>query len=357
MPDYMHHHTKSHGLPALPHHPIPHHGAALPPAPLLHTPGYVMHYLPYDNYVPVHAETLANPPPVPHHPGAAHQLVPGTHILPETNFLPLPAPHPEVRSLRGARVRRSPQPQGQSFASAFLNPIDPDIKIPSTSSFSSLADLDYYDTDPSPLVSTSSKLSHNPQIHLPINNDLLSNIDKFIDPKYPLDKSFSSSSSETKQQFNPPQNLVPTLRSYPRTVGTPTPNRQTTTPSPRSSMLPSWVFPSDNKRDLSQVSATPYPKSTYFDPTPPPLTNLASDPLTNPLASLPTSLTSWDRQGSELLSLLNSVNINNIPTQLTMLSKPELKIKLWMTELQDLLKCENNHEFVSPAGGKWKIKS
>merc|ERR1719458_2373451 len=120
MPDYVHqHHTKSHGLPLLHHEPHPHPG----------DPGYVMHYLPYDNYVPMHHETLEHPPPVAHHPGAAHLLVPGTHVLPAGDFLPLPGPlsslpphpgHPEVRSLRGARRKRSPAPQGQSF---FSNPI------------------------------------------------------------------------------------------------------------------------------------------------------------------------------------------------------------------------------------------
>ena len=64
MPDYLHQHPHAKSLP--PHH----------------DPGYVLHYLPYDNYKPVHPETLAHPPPVPHHPHAAHMLVPGTHVPP-----------------------------------------------------------------------------------------------------------------------------------------------------------------------------------------------------------------------------------------------------------------------------------
>jgi hypothetical protein len=76
-------------------------------------PGFVLHYLPYQSYKPVHAETLAHPPPVPHHPHAAHMLVPGTHVLPD--LLPH-NPHPEVKSLhdpfRGARQKRSPQTKG-----------------------------------------------------------------------------------------------------------------------------------------------------------------------------------------------------------------------------------------------------
>jgi len=69
-------------------------------------PGYVLHYLPYEDYEPHHSESLAHPPPVVHHTGAAHILVPGTH--------PLPA-HPHVKSLdpfHGARVKRSPTDSG-----------------------------------------------------------------------------------------------------------------------------------------------------------------------------------------------------------------------------------------------------
>ena len=81
-------------------------------------PGYVMHYLPYENYQPVHPESLARPPPVPHHPGAAHILVPGAHPLPAIHA---PPAHPDVRSLadhhhlphHGAkRVKRSPPSPG-----------------------------------------------------------------------------------------------------------------------------------------------------------------------------------------------------------------------------------------------------
>ena len=70
MPDYLHGHP---------------HAKSLPPA---HDPGYVLHYLPYDNYQPIHPETVAHPAPVPHHPHAAHMLVPGTHVP--------PAPHHHV---------------------------------------------------------------------------------------------------------------------------------------------------------------------------------------------------------------------------------------------------------------------
>ena len=82
MPDYLHGHP---------------HAKSLPPA---HDPGYVLHYLPYDDYQPVHPETLAHPAPVPHHPHAAHMLVPGTHVPPGPHHLPMiphgfvtPVPH------------------------------------------------------------------------------------------------------------------------------------------------------------------------------------------------------------------------------------------------------------------------
>jgi len=69
-------------------------------------PGYVMHYLPYEDYTPHHPESLVHAPPVPHVAGAAHILVPGTHVLPELRM-----PHPHVRSMNlhhGARSKRSP---------------------------------------------------------------------------------------------------------------------------------------------------------------------------------------------------------------------------------------------------------
>ena len=69
MPDYLHQHPHAKSLPAP------------------HDPGYVLHYLPYENYQPHHPETLAHPPPVPHHPHAAHMLVPGTHVPPPAHHL------------------------------------------------------------------------------------------------------------------------------------------------------------------------------------------------------------------------------------------------------------------------------
>eukprot|EP00090_Calanus_glacialis_P002870 TRINITY_DN12111_c0_g1_i5.p1 TRINITY_DN12111_c0_g1~~TRINITY_DN12111_c0_g1_i5.p1 ORF type:complete len:786 (-),score=129.26 TRINITY_DN12111_c0_g1_i5:897-3026(-) len=145
MPDYIEHHQP--------------HSKGLPP---LHSdPGYVLHYLPYDNYQPVHQETIAHPPPVPHHPEAAHMLVPGTHVLPQPTLLPhpelpphpsllpqqhnvrpphpnlLPQPdllphnphnaHPHVKSLsfdpfRGARQKRSPQSDNGQESEILLLP-------------------------------------------------------------------------------------------------------------------------------------------------------------------------------------------------------------------------------------------
>merc|ERR1712154_390886 len=61
--------------------------------PPVHDPGYVLHYLPYDNYQPVHPESLAHPAPVPHHPHAAHMLVPGTHVPPVPLLGVSPTPH------------------------------------------------------------------------------------------------------------------------------------------------------------------------------------------------------------------------------------------------------------------------
>ena len=75
-------------------------------------PGYTLHYLPYDDYVPHHAESIAHGPPVPHAPGAAHILVPGTHVLPELR-MPHP-PHVRSMQLHGARVKRSAYP-GRNF--------------------------------------------------------------------------------------------------------------------------------------------------------------------------------------------------------------------------------------------------
>ena len=105
------------------------HAKSLPPP---HDPGYVLHYLPYDNYQPHHPESLAHPPPVPHLPHAAHMLVPGTHVPPpphtpllHPHSLVTPAPllHPHavleagplppqpsfLPALRGARKKRSGQ--------------------------------------------------------------------------------------------------------------------------------------------------------------------------------------------------------------------------------------------------------
>jgi len=130
MPDYMGHHP---------------HSKSLPPHP---DPGYVLHYLPYDNYQPVHQESIAHPPPVPHHPHAAHMLVPGTHVLPQPDLLPHNPhnAHPEVKSLdpfRGARKKRSPQSgQSQPLTNVDLDHIDP--TDPDIAPFSN-GDFDYYE--------------------------------------------------------------------------------------------------------------------------------------------------------------------------------------------------------------------
>ena len=79
-------------------------------------PGYVLHYLPYEDYKPHHPESIAHGPPVPHAPGAAHILVPGTHVLPE---LRMPHP-PHIKSLHhGARSKRSPVPGRTTFLFVF----------------------------------------------------------------------------------------------------------------------------------------------------------------------------------------------------------------------------------------------
>ena len=59
MPEYKAKHPHSKGL-----------------RPLHSDPGYVLHYRPYDSYKTVHEKSIAHPPPVSHHPEAAHMLLP-----------------------------------------------------------------------------------------------------------------------------------------------------------------------------------------------------------------------------------------------------------------------------------------
>ena len=146
------------------------HAKSLPPP---QDPGYVLHYLPYDNYQPHHPETLAHPPPVPHLPHAAHMLVPGTHVPPPLPAAPILHPHaalegaasvpipqpsflPSLGSLRGARQKRSPQ-TGQSPSSPHLtNTLDTPHLSPSSQPDGplslTLTDFDSYDPAESRLL-------------------------------------------------------------------------------------------------------------------------------------------------------------------------------------------------------------
>ena len=371
-------------------------------------PGYVLHYLPYADYQPIHQESIDHPPPVPHHPGAAHILVPGTHPLPPHPLPPLPhhPDHPEVKSLarfHGARVKRSPTAAGQSRPPhPSLNPII-DTQDSETKHNLGTSDLDYYDFEESILLEAFDSFDNN----IPINvheNEIV------IDKKHCLNcenyenhlikKSRNLFTTLPKDNFLPSEGNYLTLSNINKPVEDPLSSQSTevsfkTSPAPFLNLpgsvptKPSWRFPhkgtaNPSTQDWLYMSTSPT-NEVYFAPvvsTPAPTGPSGNyEILTNPLHNL--SKPVFSNRTNPSLSSGRPVQLSNyilartkedliqeIKEKENQLEKQRLikQIQEKETELQqlllgmgeqglELLEGVDRQGLLGPTKGVWKIQS
>ena len=332
-------------------------------------PGYVLHYLPYEDYEPVHPESVAHPPPVPHHPGAAHILVPGTH--------PLPAQVRSLGPLRGARVKRSPVDTGQSITPASHNIIlDTDIHTNRIAS-----DSDYNDFSMFTLLDAINKkggrkncLRQNSGKNsmkgcLNIKSNLLSPL-----PQY----NFSSSDGKRLSQKGQTARTTAAPFLYTQPGSLPT--------------TPSWRFPSQGTTNGSTpawlgASTTPATNVYFNQPrlTTPAPTGASGqyEILTNPLFNISSNTSISSRSGSfiapklkpsfaDILAMMKDDLMRQIKAKEGELERERLmqEIKLKETELQGLLqgtarsplkndkaRIASERVDVDPSAGIWRIQS
>ena len=360
-------------------------------------PGYVLHYLPYDDYQPHHQKSIDHPPPVPHHPGAAHILVPGNHPLPPPDLFPSPlSAHPDVKSLtlfRGARVKRSESGQFIQVLKDTVHLADNSVDFINdeesqlhgsfnTSDFDLCIHLNTADRNWKPCLLSNGNItglvvnahtSLASLANLPKNNFL------------PSDGNHLSLSVNSASHPSPSIHTFPLLLSLPGSVPT----------------TPSWRFPTEGTTKPTQdwFSDSSQPTTVYFDPrlstTPAPMKssgnfekltkNMISTKLTTntPNLLLPGSGSKTNKDAISFFisksnpktNIANSVDSKPMSNHVLAATKEELlrqikekgsqlekqrllhQIRLKENQLQKLLAGIDQNEFKVPDSGTWKIQS